>query len=80
MAEPAGRGWLSALALAFSSVISIGAVISAKADDDDLRKDFHSDGVQITPSGCPAVCPPDRRSRPLNPGLSFRRALPSGRR
>src|SRR5216683_127611 len=58
---------VSALALAFSSVISIGAVISAKADDDDLKKGtFIPTGVQITPSAAPGSS-----FQALNPGLSF---------
>src|SRR6266852_329057 len=56
---------VSALALAFSSVISIGAVISAKADDDDLKKGtFIPTGVQITPSAAPGSS-----FQALNPGL-----------
>src|SRR3989454_1753529 len=55
------------LALAFSSVISIGAVISAKADDDDLKKGtFIPTGVRITPSAAPGSL-----FQALNPGLSF---------
>src|SRR6195256_3511664 len=63
------RPWvrLSALALAISSVISIGAVISANADDDDLKKaTFIPTGVHITPSAAPGSS-----FRALNPGLSF---------
>ncbi len=58
---------VSALALAISSVISIGAVISAKADDGDLKKGtFIPTGVQITPSAAPGSS-----FQALNPGLSF---------
>jgi YVTN family beta-propeller protein len=58
---------VSALALAISSVISIGAVISAKADDDDLKKGtFIPTGVQITPSAASGSS-----FQALNPGLSF---------
>ena len=63
------RPWvrISALALAISSVISIGAVISAKADDDDLKKGtFIPTGVRITPSAAPGSS-----FQALNPGLSF---------
>src|SRR5713226_1468683 len=65
---------VSALALAFSSVISIGAVISAKADDDDLKKGtFIPTGVQITPSAAPGSS-----FHALNPGLSFDRSFTVG--
>src|SRR3984893_16358446 len=63
------RPWvcMSALALAISSVISIGAVISVKADDDDLKKGtFIPTGVQITPSAASGSS-----FQALNPGLSF---------
>jgi DNA-binding beta-propeller fold protein YncE len=64
------RPWVcvSALTLAISSVISIGAVISAKADDDDhLKKGtFIPTGVHITPSAAPGSS-----FQALNPGLSF---------
>jgi len=58
---------LFALALAISTAISIGAVISAKADNAVLRKG-HSfqTGVRITPLGCPRIVFPG-----MNPGLSF---------
>ena len=58
---------VSALALAIFSVISIGAVISAKADEDDLKKGtFIPTGVQITPSAASGSS-----FQALNPGLSF---------
>ncbi len=58
---------VSALTVAISSVISIGAVISAKADDDDLKKGaFIPTGVQITP-----LAAPGSSFQALNPGLSF---------
>jgi YVTN family beta-propeller protein len=58
---------VSALALAISSVISIVAVTSAKADDDDLKKGtFIPTGVHITPSAAPGSS-----FQALNPGLSF---------
>src|SRR6267143_6309261 len=58
---------VSALALAISSVISIGAVISSNADDDDLKKaTFIPTGVHITPSAAPGSS-----FQALNPGLSF---------
>jgi len=51
---------VSALALAIFSVISIGAVISAKADEDDLKK-----GPSFRRAyKSPRRLPPDRRSRP----------------
>jgi len=58
---------LSALALAISTAISIGAVISAKADNDGLKKGtFIPTGVRITPSAAPGSS-----FQALNPGLSF---------
>src|SRR6266849_6814330 len=63
------RPWvrISALALAISSVISISAVISAKADDDDFKRGtFIPTGVRITPSAAPGSS-----FQALNPGLSF---------
>jgi YVTN family beta-propeller protein len=63
------RPWVrvSALALAISSVISIGAVISANADDDDHKKaTFIPTGVHITPSAAPGSS-----FQALNPGLPF---------
>src|SRR6266403_4785210 len=63
------RPWvrLSALALALSTAISIGAVISAKADNDGLKKGtFVPTGVRITPSAAPGSS-----FQALNPGLSF---------
>src|SRR2546425_230546 len=55
------------LALAISSVISIGVVISAKADDDDLKGGtFIPTGVHITPSAAPGSS-----FQALNPGLAF---------
>ena len=63
------RPWapVAALALAIFSVISIGAVISAKADDKDLKKGtFIPTGVQITPSAALGSS-----FQALNPGLSF---------
>jgi DNA-binding beta-propeller fold protein YncE len=58
---------VSALALAIYSVISIGAMISAKADDDDLKKGtFIPTGVHITPSAASGSS-----FQALNPGLSF---------
>jgi DNA-binding beta-propeller fold protein YncE len=63
------RPWVrkSALTLAIFSVISIGAVISAKADNDDVNKGtFIPTGVQITPSAAPGSL-----FQALNPGLSF---------
>src|SRR6267378_1161351 len=63
------RPWvrLSALALAISTAISIGAVISAKADNDGLKKGtFIPTGVRITPSAAPGSS-----FQALNPGLSF---------
>jgi YVTN family beta-propeller protein len=63
------RPWVrvSALALAISTVISISAVISAKADDDDAKKGaFIPTGVLITPAAAPGSS-----FQALNPGLSF---------
>ena len=58
---------LSALALAISTAISIGAVISAKADNDGPKKGtFIPTGVRITPSAAPGSS-----FQALNPGLSF---------
>ena len=58
---------VSTLALAISSFMSIGAVVSAKADDDDLKKGtFIPTGVHITPSAAPGST-----FQALNPGLSF---------
>jgi len=51
------RPWvrLSALALAISSAISIGAVISANTDNDRLKNEtFVPTGVRTTPSAAPA--------------------------
>jgi hypothetical protein len=63
------RPWarVAALALAISSVTCIGMAISAKADDDDLKKGtFIPTGVQITPSAAPGSS-----FQALNPGLPF---------
>src|SRR5580765_4231583 len=63
------RPWarVSALALAISSVISIGAVATANADDDDQKKGtFIPTGVRITPSAAPGSS-----FQALNPRLSF---------
>src|SRR6266481_714413 len=58
---------VSTLALAISSFIIVGAVMSAKADDDDLKKGtFVPTGVRITPSAAPGSS-----FQALNPGLSF---------
>ena len=58
---------VSTLALAISSFISIGAVVSARADDPVLeRGTFIPTGVHITPSAAPGSS-----FQPLNPGLSF---------
>src|SRR5258706_2903657 len=58
---------LSALALAISSAISIGAVISAKADNDGQKKGtFIPTGGRITHSAAPGSS-----FQALNPGLSF---------
>src|SRR6266478_1181077 len=58
---------VSTLALAISSFISIGAVVSARADDRVLeRGTFIPTGVHITPSAAPGSS-----FQPLNPGLSF---------
>src|SRR6267143_7189855 len=58
---------LSAFALAISTAISIGAVISAKADNDGPKKGtFIPTGVRITPSAAPGSS-----FQALNPGLSF---------
>jgi len=62
------RPWVvvSTLALAISSFIIIGAVMSAKADDDDLKKGtFIPTGVRITPSAAPGSS-----FQALNPGLA----------
>jgi len=66
MVEPAAAGACVPLALAIFSVISIGAVISAKADEDDLKKGLYSDGRTNHPVGCLRIVVPA-----LNPGLSF---------
>jgi YVTN family beta-propeller protein len=60
------RLWVrvSVLALAISCVISIGAVISLKADDE--KGAFIPTGVHITPSAAPGSS-----FQALNPGLSF---------
>ncbi len=63
------RPWVvvSTLALAISSFISIGAVVSAKADDGDLKNGtFIPTGVHITPSAAPGSS-----FQALNPGLPF---------
>jgi YVTN family beta-propeller protein len=58
---------VSTLALAISSFISIGAVVSARADDPVLeRGTFIPTGVHITPSAAPGSS-----FQPLNPVLSF---------
>src|SRR6266436_4496854 len=62
------RPWVvvSTLALAISSFIIVGAVMSAKADDDDLKKGaFIPTGVHITPSAAPGSS-----FQALNPGLT----------
>src|SRR6266478_4526054 len=62
------RPWVvvSTLALAISSFIIVGAVMSAKADDDDLKKGaFIPTGVRITPSAAPGSS-----FQALNPGLT----------
>jgi hypothetical protein len=63
------RPWVrvSALTLAIFSVISIGVLISAKADDDELKKGtFIPTGVRITPPAAPGSS-----FQALNPGLPF---------
>src|SRR6267154_329890 len=58
---------VSTLALAISSFISVGAVVSARAVDRVLeRGTFIPTGVHITPSAAPGSS-----FQPLNPGLSF---------
>ena len=58
---------VSTLALAISSFISMGAVVSATADDPVLeRGTFIPTGVHITPWAAPGSS-----FQPLNPGLSF---------
>ncbi len=58
---------VSTLALAISSFISIGAVVSSRAGDPVLeRGTFIPTGVHITPSAAPGSS-----FQPLNPGLSF---------
>src|SRR5882724_5117085 len=61
------RPWVvvSTLALATLSFISVGTVMSAKADDDDLKKGtFIPTGVHIMPSAAPGSS-----FQALNPGL-----------
>jgi|SRR5437016_2214357 len=63
------RPWVvvSTLALAISSTISMGAAVSAKADEDGIKKGtFIPTGVHITPSAAPGSS-----FQALNPGLSF---------
>src|SRR6266550_1213789 len=58
---------VSTLALAISSFISMGGVVSARADDPVLeRGTFIPTGVHITPSAAPGSS-----FQSLNPGLSF---------
>jgi len=65
---------VSTLALAILSFISIGTVVSAKADDLVLKKGtFIPTGVHITPSAAPGSS-----FQALNPGLSFDPAFTVG--
>src|SRR5437870_13543114 len=58
---------VSTLALAISSFISMGGVVSARADDPVLeRGTFIPTGLHITPSAAPGSS-----FQRLNPGLSF---------
>src|SRR6266850_85307 len=70
------RPWVfvSTLALAFSSIISIGAVVTAKADEDGIKRGtFIPTGVRITPSAAPGSL-----FQALNPGLSFDPSFTAG--
>src|SRR6266850_8538698 len=70
------RPWVfvSTLALAFSSIISFGAVVTAKADEDGIKRGtFIPTGVRITPSAAPGSL-----FQALNPGLSFDPSFTAG--
>src|SRR5437867_13310409 len=63
------RPWVvvSTLALAISSTISMGAAVSAKADEDGIKKGtLIPTGIHITPSAAPGSS-----FQALNPGLAF---------
>src|SRR5437867_12993127 len=63
------RPWVvvSTLALAISSTISMGAAVSAKADEDGIKGGtFIPTGVHITPSAAPGSS-----FQALNPGLAL---------
>src|SRR5207249_6005666 len=67
---------VSTLALAISSFISMGGVVSARADDPVLeRGTFIPTGLHITPSAAPGSS-----FQRLNPGLSFDPSFTVGQR